>query len=70
MPITVDLRSLKSAFHQSNYDTSIHAHFNSYLTLSALPCAAPGIDQFSKQSTIKFSFQKFSNSAGLSFQFI
>ena len=70
MLITVDLRSLNSAFHQSNYDTSFHAHFNSYLTLSALPCAATGIDQFGKQFTVKFGFQTFSNSAGFSFQFI
>ena len=67
MPIKVDLRSLNNAFHQSNYDTSIHAHFNSYLTLSTLPCPATGIDQLGKQFTVKFSFQTFSNSAGFSF---
>ena len=70
VPITVDWRSLNSAFHQSNYDTSIHAYFNSYLTLSASPCSATRIDQLGKQFTVKFSFQTFSNSAGFSFQFI
>ena len=70
MPITVGLRSLNSAFHQSNYDTSIHDHFNSYLTFSASACSATRINQLGKQFTVKFSFQTFSNSAGFSFQFI